>query len=91
MKRQTRAFAFGITTVLLWSTVASAFKLSLRYLEPVQLLLYATATSVVTLFLILLLQGKLGLLRSMSRTLMLLSLIHISEPTRHTSQSRMPS
>ena len=71
MKKQTRAFAFGIATVLLWSTVASAFKLSLRYLEPVQLLLYATATSVVTLFLILLLQGKLRLLRSMSRTLML--------------------
>lgn len=71
MKRQTRAFAFGIITVLLWSTVASAFKLSLRYLEPVQLLLYATATSVVILFLILRLQGKLGLLRSMSRPLML--------------------
>ena len=62
MKKQTRAFAFGIITVLLWSTVASAFKLSLRYLEPIQLLLYATATSVITLFLILLLQGKLRLL-----------------------------
>ena len=71
MKRQTRAFAFGITTVLLWSTVASAFKLSLRYLEPVQLLLYATATSVITLFLILLLQGKLRQLSSMSSAAML--------------------
>jgi drug/metabolite transporter (DMT)-like permease len=66
MKKQTRAFAFGIITVLLWSTVASAFKLSLRYLEPIQLLLYATATSVVTLFLILALQGKLNLIRSVT-------------------------
>lgn len=71
MKRQTRAFAFGIITVLLWSTVASAFKLSLRYLEPIQLLLYATATSVFTLFLILALQGKLRLLRSVSSDVML--------------------
>ena len=71
MKRQTRAFAFGIVTVLLWSTVASAFKLSLRYLEPIQLLLYATATSVLTLFLILALQGKLRLLRSVSIDVML--------------------
>ncbi len=71
MKRQTRAFAFGIVTVLLWSTVASAFKLSLRYLEPIQLLLYATATSVLTLFLILALQGKLRLLRSVSGSVML--------------------
>lgn len=64
MNRQSRAFAYGITTVLLWSTVASAFKLSLRYLSPIQLLLYATATSVITLFLILLFQGKLGLFKS---------------------------
>ncbi len=71
MKRQTRAFAFGIVTVLLWSTVASAFKLSLRYLEPIQLLLYATATSGLTLFLILALQGPLRLLRSVNSKVML--------------------
>ncbi|MDV3104119.1 DMT family transporter [Thermococcus waiotapuensis] len=33
--------------VLLWSTVASAFKLSLRYLTPLQLLFYASLTSLV--------------------------------------------
>ncbi len=51
--------------------MASAFKLSLRYLEPVQLLLYATATSFITLLLILVLQGKLRLAGSISGTLML--------------------
>jgi len=67
MSTQSRAFAYGIITMLLWSTVASAFKLSLRYLSPVQLLLYATATSVITLFLILVFQGKLGLFKSTSK------------------------
>ena len=35
----------AIGAVLLWSTVASAFKLSLRYMSPLQLLFYASLTS----------------------------------------------
>ncbi len=35
----------AVLAVLLWSTVASAFKLSLRYLTPLQLLFYASLTS----------------------------------------------
>ncbi|NJE02437.1 DMT family transporter [Thermococcus sp. JdF3] len=35
----------AVGAVLLWSTVASAFKLSLRYMSPLQLLLYASLTS----------------------------------------------
>ena len=41
MTRQGRATLYALIAVLLWSTIASAFKLSLRYLEPIQLLLYA--------------------------------------------------
>ncbi|AEK73500.1 permease [Thermococcus sp. 4557] len=37
----------AIGAVLLWSTVASAFKLSLRYMSPLQLLFYASLTSLV--------------------------------------------
>lgn len=37
----------AVGAVLLWSTVASAFKLSLRYLTPLQLLFYASLTSLV--------------------------------------------
>ena len=37
----------AVGAVLLWSTVASAFKLSLRYLNPLQLLFYASLTSLV--------------------------------------------
>jgi drug/metabolite transporter (DMT)-like permease len=36
---------YAVMAVLLWSTVASAFKLSLRYLTPLQLLFYASLTS----------------------------------------------
>jgi drug/metabolite transporter (DMT)-like permease len=36
---------YAVIAVLLWSTVASAFKLSLRYLTPLQLLSYASLTS----------------------------------------------
>lgn len=36
---------YAIASVLLWSTVASAFKLSLAYFTPLQLLFYASLTS----------------------------------------------
>jgi len=45
-------------TVLFWSTVATAFKLSLAQLDLFQLLLYASITSIVLLAGLLLLQGK---------------------------------
>ena len=37
----------AVFAVLLWSTVASAFKLSLRYMSPLQLLFYASLTSLI--------------------------------------------
>lgn len=60
MTSQARAYLFAGMAVLLWSTVASAFKLSLRWLDPLQLLLFANAVSVVVLFTVLALQGRLG-------------------------------
>lgn len=67
VNRQAQAYAFAGTAVFLWSTVPSAFKLSLRYVDPLQLVLYANATSIVVLFAILALQGRLGLLRRYTR------------------------
>ena len=60
MDRQTKAYVFGISTVLIWSTVASAFKLSLRILSPVELLFYSSLCSTIVLFLILVFQKKSG-------------------------------
>lgn len=62
MTRQGKAYVYGLTTVLIWSTIASAFKISLRYLEPIQLLLYAGSVSTLLLAVILLVQGKFRLI-----------------------------
>ena len=67
MQQQGQAYLLGLIAVLCWSTVASAFKLSLRYLDPIQLLLYACLTSIAVLALVLCLQGRFGLLFGYSR------------------------
>ena len=59
MTDERRALFLGLGAVLLWSTVASAFKLSLQYLSPIQLLFWASLTSVCILGLLLALQGRL--------------------------------
>ncbi|MDN3679590.1 DMT family transporter [Vibrio tapetis subsp. quintayensis] len=59
-----RALGFGISAVLLWSTVATAFKLTLAELTPVQMLTVASIVSVITLFAICAVQGKLSQLSS---------------------------
>ncbi len=48
-KSQSQAMVFGLTAVLLWSTVATAFKLSLEYLTPLQLVFFASLTSIISL------------------------------------------
>ncbi|BAK78099.1 EamA-like transporter family protein [Pseudogulbenkiania sp. NH8B] len=64
MSRQKQAYAYGLSAVLAWSTVATAFKISLAHLSPAQLVLYSTAFSLLSLLLILLCQGRLGELKT---------------------------
>jgi drug/metabolite transporter (DMT)-like permease len=66
MRNQKEAYIYGVVAVLLWSTVASAFKVSLRYVGVFQLLFYSSLTSVILLFIILLFQKKLKYLRKLS-------------------------
>ncbi len=56
---QKHAIYFGLAAVLCWSTVATAFKISLIYVSPLQLILVAATTSCVFLFLLLLFAGRL--------------------------------
>lgn len=72
---QRRAYLYGGATVLCWSTVASAFKLSLRHLTPLQLLLYATLTSLVVLAALLLARGRFGAVWRCTRRQYLRSLV----------------
>ncbi|MDE2887672.1 MAG: DMT family transporter [Gemmatimonadota bacterium] len=75
MRDQNKAYLYAIATVLLWSTVASAFKITLRYLDPLQLLFYACLASVCTLALIVVFQGKGSLIFSYAKTQYLKSLL----------------
>jgi len=67
MENQKRAYIYAIITVLIWSTVASAFKVSLRYLDFLQLLFFSSIVSVFIFFMILLVQKKLYLIKSYSK------------------------
>lgn len=75
MTNQTKAYIFALVSVFLWSTVASAFKISLRFLTPVELLFYASCVSCVVLFTALVLQGKLALLVTADRSVWKTSLL----------------
>jgi len=68
MTSQQKAYMFAAVAVLIWSTVASAFKISLRYMSPLQLLLWADIFSVFCLLVIISAQGKFRLLRRYSKT-----------------------
>jgi drug/metabolite transporter (DMT)-like permease len=81
MTNQAKAYLFGLSTVLLWSTVASAFKLSLRHMEPVQLLFYANITSILVLFAVLVIQGQFSnLLKTSRRALAYAALLGLLNP-----------
>jgi drug/metabolite transporter (DMT)-like permease len=58
MRPQSKAYLFGFTTVLFWSTSATAFKLTLAYLEPMQLVFWASLFSWMFLFSVLVFQGR---------------------------------
>ena len=62
LTRQHKAYLFALSAVLLWSTVATAFKVSLRYLDVFQLLLVASVTATLCLFIIVLATGRTPLL-----------------------------
>ena len=67
LNNQIKAYFFAGISIFFWSTVASAFKLSLRHLEPIQLVLFSTFFSICVLFILVVYQGKLNLVKNFSR------------------------
>jgi hypothetical protein len=57
------ALLLGLSAVLLWSTVATAFKLALRYLDVNSLVALSCLVSALVLCSYLLVQGRLGELK----------------------------
>ncbi len=74
MKRQTKAYVCALITVGLWSTIASASKLTLRHFSPAELLLYSAAVSCVVLFMVVVGQKKIASLGRLTRKQWLTSL-----------------
>ncbi len=56
------AHKYALISVFLWSTVATAFKYSLKYLSPEQLVFFASLCSLLTLLFVLLIQKKFNLI-----------------------------
>jgi len=67
MGNQKKAYLYATVTVLLWSTIASAFKISLRYVDVLPLLFLASISSTIILFLFLLFFKKLKLLKTLTK------------------------
>jgi drug/metabolite transporter (DMT)-like permease len=66
VSRQAQAYLYAVASVLLWSTVATAFKLTLRYVDYIQMLLWSSIASVAILFVVMASQGHLGQMRTWS-------------------------
>ena len=60
MHRDRRALLLGLAAVLLWSTVATAFKVALRYLDVFQLVFYASVTSALALLVAVAARGQVA-------------------------------
>ncbi len=67
MKNQTKAYCYALITVGLWSTIASASKLTLSRLSPAEVLLYASTVSTFVLLFIVVFQKKIHKLKTLSR------------------------
>lgn len=74
-KSQSRAYFLASFVVLFWGTSATAFKIGLRYIDPVQLLFWSSLAATTILFTVLVYQKKLHLLKFRSKKDLLFSLI----------------
>ena len=62
MNKQNKAYLFALSAVLLWSTVATAFKIALKHVDFIQLLLFASGVATLVLLIIILFENKIRLL-----------------------------
>lgn len=67
MTNNTKACCYALATALMWSTIATAFKTALQHLDPPQLVFWSVITSTVLLSIIVVIQGKAGLIASQFR------------------------
>lgn len=66
MHNQSKAYSLALISVAFWSTMGTAFKLTLNYLNPGMLLLIATFTAFIFLGIVVLIKGKLKILKQLT-------------------------
>lgn len=66
-KNQKKAYIFALSAVFFWSTVAAAFKISLEYLDFLQMLFYSSIFSAIVLFLVIIFEKKTQLIFKQSK------------------------
>jgi len=66
MKRDSQAYLYAAVSVMLWGTIATAFKIALSELSVVTMLGIATLVSTFVIFLIVLISGKISLMKDMT-------------------------
>lgn len=66
MKNQRKAYGYALAAVACWSTIGSAFKISLRHADFLTLLLIASSVATVVLLAMATVQGKLPLFRTLN-------------------------
>ena len=96
MKKSTQAFIYASLSVILWGTIPTAFKIALAELSIVTMLGITTLVSTAVLFIIMVLTGKLSLIRQTSvRDLLWSALFGLISPVGYylillTAYSRLP-
>ncbi len=71
MHNQSKAYILALISIAFWSTMGTAFKLTLRYLNPGMLLLIATFTAFIFLGTVVLVKGKINILKKLTLKQML--------------------
>ncbi|MDO9254204.1 MAG: DMT family transporter [Bacteroidales bacterium] len=66
MHNQSKAYSLALISILFWSTMGTAFKLTLNYLNPGMLLLIATFTAFIFLGIVGIFMGKLQILKKIT-------------------------
>ncbi len=66
-----QAYKYAFLAVLLWSSVATAFKLTLQLISVESLLFYSLITSIIVIFVLIVKDGKLNLLYSYKKDIYL--------------------
>lgn len=65
MEQNTKSILYALVAVLSWSTVATAFKITLQYLTHFEMVLLASATAMVVFAIVVTIQGKWHIVRQL--------------------------